>query len=91
MTDYYCPYCNPKYQFQKRSTNGSLICGLCGDPLLKKPFIKINQIIGIVASFSLIIPLIFPFIILIKNKIPPPSNNYQANLNTMEKVSNSRK
>ena len=90
MTDYYCPYCNPKYQFQKRSTNGSLICGLCGDPLLKKPLIKIKQIIAIVASFSLIIPLIFPLIILIKSKIRPPSNNYQANINRIEKVSNFR-
>ena len=60
MTDYYCPYCNPKYQFQKRSTNGSLICGLCGDPLLKKPLIKImnGNIKGIINEKEATIPII---------------------------------
>ena len=87
MNNYYCPYCNSKYQFNKKSTSGELICGLCGDPLVKKPFIKINRIIGIVASFSLVLPLIYTFIILIKNQVNPPSRNYQANLNSNEKIS----
>ena len=81
MNNYYCPYCNLKYQFQKKSTSGELICGLCGDPLVKKPFIKINQIIAIVAFFSLVLPLIYTFIFLIKNQINPPRRNYQANIN----------
>ncbi len=46
MVQYYCPYCNPKYQFQKQSSNGTLICGLCGEDLIKKPFIRLNQIIA---------------------------------------------
>ena len=86
MNNYYCPYCNPKYQFQKKSTSGELICGLCGDPLVKKQFIKINKIIAIVASFSLVLPLIYTFIILIKNQVNPTRRNYQANLNLNEKI-----
>ena len=78
MNNYYCPYCNPKFQFHKRSISGELICGLCGDPLVKKPLIKINQIIAIIASLSLVLPLIYTFIILIKNQINPPSRNYNA-------------
>ena len=81
MKNYYCPYCDPKYQFHKKSTSGELICGLCGDPLIKKTYIKINQIIAIVASFSLFLPLIYTFIVLIKNQVNPPSRNYQANIN----------
>jgi len=42
MVRYYCPYCNPKYQFQKQSSKGNLICGLCGEDLVKKPFIRLN-------------------------------------------------
>ena len=80
MKNYYCPYCNPKYQFHKKSTTGELICGLCGDPLVKKPFIKINQIVAIIASLSLLLPLIYTFIYLIKNQINPPKRNYQANI-----------
>ena len=80
MKNYYCPYCNPKYQFHKKSTTGEFICGLCGDPLVKKPYIKINQIVAIVASLSLLLPLIYTFIYLIKYQINPPKKNYQANI-----------
>ena len=87
MNNYYCPYCNPKYQFQKKSKSGELICGLCGDPLVKKPLIKINQIIAIVASLSLVLPLIYTFIILIKNQVNPPRRNYNANSSSIKKIS----
>ena len=90
MNNYYCPYCNPKYQFHKKSTSGELICGLCGDPLVKKPLIKINQIIAIIATLSLVLPLIYTFIILIKNQINPPSRNYNASTNFIEKNSKTR-
>ena len=87
MKNYYCPYCNPKYQFHKKSTNGELICALCGDPLVKKPFIKIKQIIAIMASLSLVLPLIYTFIFIIKNQLNPPQRKYQANINSIQKVS----
>ena len=90
MNNYYCPYCNPKNQFYKKSTSGELVCGLCGDPLVKKPFIKINQIIAIVASLTMVLPLIYTFIILIKNQVNPPRRNYQANANSMEEITKLR-
>ena len=79
MVRYYCPYCNPQYQFQKQSSKGTLICGLCGEDLVKKPLIKFNQIIALIAASSLLLPLIYTFIFLIKNQINPPNKNYQAN------------
>ena len=79
MVRYYCPYCNPKYQFQKQSSKCTLICGLCGEDLVKKPFIRLNQIIALVAASSLLLPLIYTFIFLIKSQINPPNKNYQAN------------
>ena len=85
MKNYYCPYCNPKYQFSKKATTGELICGLCGDPLVKKPFIKINQIVAIIACLSLVIPLIYTFTYLIKNQINSPRRNYQANIISIKK------
>ena len=83
MVRYYCPYCNPKYQFQKQSLKGNLICGLCGEDLVKKPFIRLNQIIALVAASSFLLPLIYTFIFLIKNQINPPNRNYQAKSNLM--------
>ena len=81
MVKYYCPYCNPKYQFEKINKKGTLICGLCGEDLVKKPFIRLNQIIAFIAVASLLLPLIYTFIFLIKNQIKLPKKNYQANIN----------
>ena len=83
MVRYYCPYCNPKYQFQKQSSKGALICGLCGEDLVKKPFIRLNQIIALVTASILLLPLIYAFIFLIKNQINTPNKNYQANSRLM--------
>ena len=60
-----------------------MICGLCGEDLVKKPFIRLNQIIALVAASSLLLPLIYTFIFLIKNQINPPNKNYQANSSLM--------
>ena len=79
MVEYYCPYCNPKYQFQKLSPKGTPICGLCGEDLVKKQFIKLKQIVALIAVGSLLLPLIYTFIFLIKNQINTPNKNYQAN------------
>ena len=81
MVRFYCPYCNPKYKFQRKSPKGTLVCGLCGEDLIKKPFIRLNQIIALVAASSLLLPLIYTFVFLFKNQINPPNKNYQANSN----------
>tara|TARA_B100000886_G_scaffold281432_1_gene205545 strand:+ start:243 stop:518 length:276 start_codon:yes stop_codon:yes gene_type:complete len=81
MVRYYCPYCNPKYQFQKQSHKGPLVCGLCGEDLVKKPIIRLNQIIALIAASALFLPLIYTFVFLFKNQINPPNKNYQANTN----------
>ena len=80
MIQYYCPYCNTKYQFLKRNTKGSIKCSLCGEDLIKKPFIRLNQIIALIAAASLFIPLIYTFIFVIKNQFNVPKKNHQANI-----------
>ena len=58
MNKYYCPYCNPKYQFAKENY-GILVCGLCGEELIKKPIIQFKQLIAFLLVFSFSFPLIF--------------------------------
>ncbi len=58
MKRYYCPYCNPKYQFSKEN-NGTLVCGLCGEDLVKKPIIQLKQLIALLLVFSFSFPLIY--------------------------------
>ena len=60
-----------------------MICGLCGEDLVKRPFIRLNQIIALVAASSLLLPLIYTFVFLIKNQLNPPNKNYQANSHLM--------
>ena len=58
MKKYYCPYCNPKYQFSIENY-GKLVCGLCGEDLVKKPIIQFKQLIALLLVFSFSFPLIF--------------------------------
>ena len=58
MNKYYCPYCNPKYQFSLENY-GKLVCGLCGEVLIKKPIIQIKQLIALILVFSFSFPLVF--------------------------------
>ena len=58
MNKYYCPYCNPKYQFPLENY-GKLVCGLCGEDLIKKPIIEIKQLIALLLVFSFSFPLIY--------------------------------
>ena len=58
MDKYYCPYCNPKYQFPIENY-GKLVCGLCGEDLIKKPIIQIKQLIALLLVFSFSFPLVF--------------------------------
>ncbi len=80
MSRYYCPFCSSRYQIHKISRDGVLICGQCGDPLIKKPLINSRKIIGLIAASAFLIPLLIMIIFVIqdvseeKNKLP----NFQS-------------
>ena len=57
MSRYYCPFCASRYQIYKTRTDGVLICGQCGDPLMKKPLIKKKQIVAFIAASAFLAPL----------------------------------
>ena len=67
MSRYYCPFCSSLYQFHKTSSEGVLICGLCGDPLVKKPLLNSRRIIGAVAASAFLAPLLIMIIFIIKD------------------------
>ena len=69
MSRFYCPYCSSRYQFHDRTKDGVLICGQCGDPLIKKTFINSRQIVGIIAASAFITPLLIMIIFLINDFI----------------------
>tara|TARA_B100000700_G_C14815360_1_gene747227 strand:+ start:193 stop:498 length:306 start_codon:yes stop_codon:yes gene_type:complete len=58
MNRYYCPYCPVRYQFHEQRSDGVLICGQCGDPLLRKPFVKTTQIFALIAAIAFTAPFI---------------------------------
>ena len=67
MSRYYCPFCSSSYQFHETRSDGVLICGLCGDPLVKKPLLNSRRIIGLVAASAFLAPLLVMIIFVIKN------------------------
>ena len=74
MNKYYCPYCNPKYQFPLENY-GKLVCGLCGEDLIKKPIIQIKQLIALLLVFSFSFPLIFIIFSSIINTVKEQKEN----------------
>ena len=78
MIPYYCPFCTSHYQFHKTRSDGIFICGQCGDPLIKKPFLNSRRIIGLIVTSAFLAPLIFMLTFVVKDltreKIP---NNYE--------------
>ncbi len=68
MTHFYCPYCPPKYQYHKQRKDGVMICGQCGDPLIKIPLVKPTQVIALIAASAFIAPLIMMIIAFINDQ-----------------------
>ena len=67
MSRYYCPFCSSRYQFHMTRSDGVLICGQCGDPLIKKPLLNSRRIIGAVAAAAFLTPLLIMIIFVIND------------------------
>ena len=75
MNKYYCPYCNPKYQFPIENY-GKLVCGLCGEELIKKKILHLKQLVALLLVFSFSSPLIFMIFSSIINKVKDQKENF---------------
>ena len=79
MSRYYCPFCSSRNQFHKTRSDGVVICGLCGDPLIKKPLINSRKILGLIAATAFLTPLFIMIVFVIKEfnneKFPNGSEN----------------
>ena len=78
MSKYLCPYCNSKYQFKSVSNTGKLLCGLCGEEMIKKSFLNLKQIVSLIIVATLILPLFYTFIISIINRGQIKKDTYQG-------------
>ena len=87
MSRYYCPFCSSSYQFHKTSSDGVLICGLCGDPLVKKPLLNSRRIIGVVAASAFLTPLLIMIVFVINDftKEKRPKNSESIVLLSIDK------
>ena len=78
MSKYFCPYCNSKYQFKTMNNKGKLLCGLCGEEMIKKSFINIKQIISLTIVITFVLPLFYTFVLSIINKKDFKKDIYQS-------------
>ncbi len=58
MAQYHCPYCSSRYQIHKKRSDGVMVCGQCGDPLIKTSLIRPTQIVALLVVSAFIAPLI---------------------------------
>ena len=86
MSKYFCPYCNSKYQFKSMSNTGKLLCGLCGEEMIKKSFINIKQIVSLIIVATLILPLFYTFVISIINRGQIKKDTYQGYKIELKKI-----
>ena len=77
MSRYYCPFCSSRYQYQKIRSDGILICGQCGDPLIRKPLINLRKICGLIVASAFLLPLIIMIIFVFQESTneKSPSNS----------------
>ena len=77
MSRYYCPFCSSRYQFHKTRSDGVLICGQCGDQLIKKPLLNSRRIMGVVVASAFLAPLLIMITFVItdftKERLPSDS------------------
>ncbi len=67
MITYFCPFCSSLYQFHKTRSDGVLVCGHCGDPLIIKPLITSRRIFGLFSALVFITPLLFMIFFIIND------------------------
>ena len=67
MSRYYCPFCSSRYQFHKTRSDGVLICGQCGDPLIKKTLLNYRRVVGTIASLAILAPLLMMIIFVVED------------------------
>ena len=78
MAKFLCPYCNNKYQFISKTNTDKLICGLCGEEMVKQSIFKIRQIVSLIIIITFLFPLFYSFLILIINRKQYKKDIYQG-------------
>ena len=58
MARYYCPYCSTRYPLHCHDKQGRMVCGHCGDPLLKVQLIDVKQVFALFVACAFAIPSI---------------------------------
>ena len=86
MSKYFCPYCNSKYQFKSISNKGKILCGICGEEMIKKSFITIKQIVSLIIVATLTLPLFYTLVISIINREQIKKDNYQVYNTELKKI-----
>ncbi len=87
MSRFYCPFCSFRYQFPKTSGYGDLICGQCGETLVKKPLVNLKRILGVVASSAFLTPLLIMVVFIVNDftKEKLPKNSESLLISTIDK------
>ncbi len=65
MSSYFCSFCSSRYQFHTTRTDGVMICGQCGEELIKAPLVKMTQVIGLFVASFFLVPLLMMVVFIV--------------------------
>ena len=85
MQRYLCPYCNSKFNISKGNKSRQLICDFCGEDLIKKPAIRIQQIVALISAISFLLPIFYLLYFLINNQKNQNEEKYISNITYLTK------
>ena len=78
MTNYYCPFCSPRYQINQKGVNSKMVCGQCGEQLVKVALFRPVQIFALISIFAFVMPLLLILIeVLPKSMKMNPENPFE--------------
>jgi len=60
------------------NNTGKLLCGLCGEEMVKKSFVNIKQVVSLIIVATFILPLFYTFVISIINRGQIKKDTYQS-------------
>ncbi len=78
MPRFYCPYCTPQQRLYKQIDEGGMVCGYCGDKLVKERIFQPLKLVAMLTAIGLVAPLFLATYKIIEREIRPSVDSLNA-------------
>ncbi len=87
MSEFYCPFCSSRYQFHSAGSHLGLVCGQCGEPLVRKKYFNFRQFFGLIVVSAFLAPLLGMILFIINDFVrKSPHNSETTKFSLLDKL-----